>query len=153
MSTEQGPVHLTEHQTCAVAARATERCPSALHSAMVILAIKVALKCVGLGSTMQLVRKRIDRIPTTNVWQMSAVRAVDRSVALAAAFYPGRALCLEQSLTLYYLLRRQGVPVRFRMGIVTKPFSGHAWVEYRGEPINDVSEHLKPFGLLPDQLP
>jgi hypothetical protein len=58
-------------------------------------------------------------------------------VALAAAFYPRRALCLEQSLALYVLLRRRGVPAVLRLGVQPRPFYAHAWVEAFGQPVNE----------------
>ena len=72
---------------------------------------------------------------------------------MAGALYPGRALCLEQSLALYYLLRRRGVPVRYCQGVQPYPFEAHAWVEYGGTPINDVIDHVTLFARFPDQLP
>jgi hypothetical protein len=84
---------------------------------------------------------------------IEAVAATEYAVAMAGALYPGRALCLEQSLALYYLLRRRGVAVKFRMGVQAHPFLAHAWIDYRGVPLNDVPEHVKQFVPLPDQLP
>lgn len=81
------------------------------------------------------------------------MKATERAVAMAGALYPGRALCLEQSLVLYYLLRRQRVAVRYCQGIQPHPFEAHAWVEYEGKPLNDVAEHAKLFTRFPDQLP
>jgi hypothetical protein len=81
------------------------------------------------------------------------VAAIEQAVAMAAALYPGRALCLEQSLALYDVLRRQGVSVSFRMGVQPHPFQAHAWIEHGGTPINDIAEHIKPFMRLPDVLP
>jgi hypothetical protein len=77
------------------------------------------------------------------------VARIDRAVAVAAALYPGRALCLERSLTLYYYLRRAGIGAEFRLGARPHPFEAHAWVEYAGEPVNDFPEHLVPFIPLP----
>lgn len=72
---------------------------------------------------------------------------------MAGAFYPGRARCLEQSLALYYLLRRQGVAVKYCHGVQFYPFQAHAWIEYEGSVINDVAPHVKHFARFPDQLP
>jgi hypothetical protein len=83
---------------------------------------------------------------------MESILATEHSVAMAGALYPGRALCLEQSLVLYYILRRQGVAVRYRQGVIAFPFEAHAWIEYLGEVINDVPEHARRFVPLPDQL-
>ncbi len=72
---------------------------------------------------------------------------------MAAALFPGRALCLEQSLTLYVLLRLAGATVRLRLGVQAYPFGAHAWVEYLGRPLNDIEEHVAFFAPLPDVLP
>src|SRR3546814_17502012 len=37
--------------------------------------------------------------------------------------------CLVQSLATCALLRRQGVPCRFAIGVRSRPFAAHAWVE------------------------
>jgi hypothetical protein len=73
------------------------------------------------------------------------VAASEYAVAMAAALYPGHAACLERSLTLYWHLRRAGVPVAYRMGVQMYPFLAHAWVERDGVPINDVPEHVRLF--------
>ena len=71
------------------------------------------------------------------------IDATARRVSLAAAFYPRRALCLEQSLTLLVLLRRRGVAAELRLGVQPRPFHAHAWVEVDGRPVSE-SESL-PF--------
>jgi len=81
------------------------------------------------------------------------VKTAEWSVAMAAAFYPGRAQCLERSLVLYYLLRRQGIPVQYCHGVQPFPLVSHAWIEYQGEVINDVPERVREFARFPDQLP
>ncbi len=71
-------------------------------------------------------------------------------VAVAAAFFPGRAVCLEQSLALYLLLRRRGVPAELRLGVQAYPFYAHAWVELDGEPVNEDRETVDKFRALPE---
>jgi hypothetical protein len=69
-------------------------------------------------------------------------------VATAGAFYPRRALCLEQSLVLYWVLRRRGAEVQLRVGVQPFPFTAHAWVEHNGQPINEQEDfvtQLAPF--------
>jgi hypothetical protein len=71
-------------------------------------------------------------------------------LALAAAFYPRRALCLEQSLALCWLLRRRSVPAELRIGVQPLPFQAHAWVEVGGCAINereDVTSSFVAFDL------
>jgi hypothetical protein len=70
------------------------------------------------------------------------VEQVAYRVAAAAALYPGRARCLEQSLTLLRELRRRGVESRLRFGIYPYPFEGHAWVEVQGRAVNETDDYL-----------
>lgn len=129
------------------------RVPSVFRCAVEITRIKRRLGRRGLDATLRWVRDRVEGIMCTDDVPIDAVRAVEHRVAMVGALYPARALCLEQSLALYCLLRRQGVAARYRTGVQPFPFVAHAWVEYRGEVINDVAEHVKWFAPLPDPLP
>jgi hypothetical protein len=68
-----------------------------------------------------------------------------RRVAAAAAFYPARVRCLEQSLALCTLLRRRGVDASLRIGVQPRPFAAHAWVEAGGRVINEDAEVAATF--------
>lgn len=79
------------------------------------------------------------------------MRRTVRRVARVAAFFPGRAECLEQSLALLVLLRRRGLDAELRIGVERLPFTAHAWVEHAGRPINESAEYvdrLTPFPSL-----
>jgi hypothetical protein len=127
--------------------------PTILRCIVLIAVVKLALRTLGFGRTIKWLRRRMAVTPEVPSSNVESVRRTEYVVAMAAAFYPGRALCLEQSLVLYYLLRRQGVPVKYCQGVQPQPFSAHAWVELLGKPINDVPEHVKLFARLPDPLP
>lgn len=129
------------------------RAPSVLRCGITIFFMKAALGLCGFGRVIQWLRRSLAPIETAKVVDVSTIQAAERAVATAAALYPGRARCLEQSLVLYYLLRRQGVTVRYCHGVIPHPFEAHAWVEYQGQVINDVAEHAKRFARLPDRLP
>src|SRR5262249_47280154 len=78
-------------------------------------------------------------------------RLVAQSVSRAARFSPYTASCLQRSLVLCWLLRRQGVLSDLRIGVRRSEgrFEAHAWVEYRGTVLNDpphVVENYTPFG-------
>jgi len=51
--------------------------------------------------------------------------------------------CLAKSLTLWWLLGRQGISSRLRIGIrkENEKFEAHAWVERDGAALNDLDEH------------
>ena len=79
-------------------------------------------------------------------------RAVASCIERVAALFPGRARCLEQSLTLFLILRRMGLPAELKLGAQALPFTAHAWVELFGEPLNGNAEEIRllaPFPELP----
>jgi hypothetical protein len=129
------------------------RVPSVLRCGMMLLVFKTGLKVWGYSRTIDWIRRSVEGVPIRGEGDVMGVKAAEYRVAMAGALYPGRARCLEQSLTLYYLLRRQGVPVKYRQGVQPYPFQAHAWIEYLDEVMNDVPEHAKQFAQLPEQLP
>jgi hypothetical protein len=137
----------------AIAKNRELRVPSVLRCGIMILVVKAMLKARGFAWTMDWMRRQMEKVPDVVSVEVNAVRPIENAVAMAGALYPGRALCLEQSLVLYYLLRRQRVGVQYCQGVQPYPFEAHAWVEYRGEVINDIPEHVKGFALLPRALP
>jgi transglutaminase superfamily protein len=131
----------------------TVRVPSALWCAVVITWIKILLTTRGFPGTIDWIQRRTQHIALRSVVRLDGIRSAERAVATAGALYPARALCLEQSLTLYFLLRGQGVGVRYCQGVKPHPFQAHAWIEYHGEVVNDIAEHTRLFTQLPGQLP
>lgn len=129
------------------------RVPSVLRCGAMIFAVKAALRLRGFAGVVGWIRRRVEPVPADSRLDLETVKAAERAVATAAALYPGQALCLEQSLVLYYLLRRRGVAARYCQGVLAHPFQAHAWIEYGGEVISDVAEHARQFVRLPDQLP
>ena len=126
------------------------RSPGVLRCGLFILGAKVALKIMGFRRTLRWIERRVGHGPLGAVVTPEEITDVQGAVAMAAALYPGRALCLEQSLALYYFLRRSGIGARLRLGVKPYPFEAHAWVDYGGAPVNDFAEHVRHFVPLPD---
>ena len=66
--------------------------------------------------------------------------------------------CLSKSLTLWWLLGRQGIPSRLRIGIrkEKEKFAAHAWVERNGTALNEPDEphhHYAAFDASLSALP
>ena len=120
---------------------------------LTIVAVKVMLTWIGFGRTLQYLHRGLSAVAAAPGTHEALVRATERNVAFVAALYPGRARCLEQSLALYWLLRRRGVPVEFVIGAQPYPFAAHAWVTYNGKPVNDLAEHVAWYLPLPLPLP
>ena len=127
--------------------------PSILGCGLLLLLAKLASGTFGSLRVLRWIRQRQASVAVAPDVDVATVRAAEHAVAMAAAFYPGRARCLEQSLVLYYWLRRAGVPAQFCMGVQAHPFIAHAWIECWGAVINDVPEHVGLFARLPENLP
>ena len=122
--------------------------PSVSGCAAALVLVKLSLKVVGFGRTYAALTRHVGRRGSEAVTPAVLTEMV-RRVALVAAFFPGRALCLEQSVTLWLLLRRRGIDADLRLGVQPYPFGAHAWVEHRGEPINENPEFVRTFTALP----
>ena len=114
-----------------------------------IAAIKASLAYRGFARTLARIHARTPNAPAASDAPDEIVARLDRLVAIAAAWYHGRALCLERSLVLYERLCRAGARAELRLGVQAAPFASHAWVERRGEPLNDVLEHTEQFTPVP----
>ena len=65
-----------------------------------------------------------------------------RMVRAAAHYGIGNSSCLDESLVLWYLLRRQDVAASLRIGVrkENEEFAAHAWVEHEGVALNQKEE-------------
>jgi hypothetical protein len=62
--------------------------------------------------------------------------------------------CLAKSLTLWWLLGREGIPANLRIGIrkENEKFEAHAWVERDGAALNEPEEHHRHFTAFDEAL-
>lgn len=112
----------------------------------------LALRVCGFGPSLRVLNALTRRESLNAKFDPAVISEISRRVSTAAAMSPFRALCLEQSFALCYLLRRRAVAARLRLGVQAYPFAAHAWVEYRGMPINELGEVLEGVVSLPDVL-
>jgi hypothetical protein len=71
-------------------------------------------------------------------------------VRAALRYSPAKFTCLEQSLTLWYLLRKQGIATQLRIGVrkMDGKFEAHAWVEHEGVAVHqpgEIHQHYAAF--------
>ena len=117
----------------------------AMDAALALLGIKAMLLTVGFAHTLRYLRWRIRHRAISTEPNAETLNASARAVVAAAILIPGRIECLEQSLALWYLLRRRGVGAELTFGMSQYPFGAHAWVTYRGEPLNEDPEALRHY--------
>jgi hypothetical protein len=125
------------------------RPPGSLACAAVIVIVTLGLRLGGLRSTKALTRWLIARRRSGAPAERTCIPLVVHRVDLAAAFFPGRARCLERSLALHVCLGWCGVQTTVRLGVQPYPFTAHAWVELDGEPVGDSQDSVALFCPLP----
>ncbi|HSJ08956.1 MAG TPA: lasso peptide biosynthesis B2 protein [Longimicrobiales bacterium] len=118
--------------------------PSVVTCLLLLAAVDVSARMFGLRRTLRWA-KRATRVGRVRV--AADADACAGRVALASAFYPRRALCLEQSLVLFVVLRRRGVAAELRIGVQPRPFYAHAWVEVDGRPLRESRELSQSFAV------
>ena len=116
-----------------------------IDSAITLISIKVMLLVIGFARTHSFLQWRVRDLSATTEPDAATLDASARSIVAAAILIPGRIECLEQSLALWYLLRRRGVSAELTFGMRQYPFGAHAWVTYRGEPLNEDREALRHY--------
>ena len=81
------------------------------------------------------------RFPTAQA-ESARAASVAKVVAIAAGRGPTRTTCLRRSLFLWWLLRQDGIETVIRVGVNRDggTLHAHAWVEHRGEPLNDAAD-------------
>jgi len=121
--------------------------PSVARCFVTLLFTRLSLKTLGFRRTVRLVRWRGARIGARAA-RFTPVLAA-RAIAIAGAFFPGRAVCLERSLALYLVLKRLGHDATLRIGVQPYPFLAHAWVEHCGIPVLEDEETVARFVAFP----
>jgi len=102
--------------------------------------------------------KRLARLLDWLHQRQSAVRRHGNSVTYAKVmrllasffrlriwFYTADRRCLFDSLVLANFLSRRKVPCTFVIGVSTKPFLAHSWVQIDAVVLNDTAEHVQTF--------
>lgn len=88
------------------------------------------------------------KVPAGNdIDTVKAARELARLQQAVARQLSFKANCLEQSLALWWLLRRRGISAELRVGArkAGGTFEAHAWVEVRGIVLNDLTEEHRDF--------
>jgi hypothetical protein len=122
-------------------------------AAILLPLVGASLRLRGYKRTQEWLQARRERRNPALPQSASSREIVEKTCRMvrAAVHYgiPG-ASCLEASLTLWYLLRLQGISASVRIGVRkhTNLFEAHAWVEHEGAALNQSEEghrHFAPF--------
>lgn len=117
----------------------TRRAPPGFVRGLLLVALMDLLpRVIGVRRTFALATRLGGR--HTVISDRTLTETCAQRIALCAAFYPRRALCLEQSLALFIVLRRRGIRAELKLGVQPRPFFAHAWVEVDGQPVNEAED-------------
>jgi hypothetical protein len=114
--------------------------------ALSLLAVSTALRQNGLASLLCWIGRHqssIDRKCSVESRKLS--RCVASFVWLRLWCYTAYRRCLFDSLVLSVYLTRQSIPCTISIGVATKPFLAHAWVQIDDCVLNDTAEHVQEF--------
>jgi hypothetical protein len=121
---------------------------------MVLLpCVRVLLWTRGYRRTMRLLSTRVQQPRPANgsADVPDPVAEIASAVTAAARPAPFRSRCLARSITIWLLCRRRGHDTQVLIG-VAPPEGGrlpaHAWVEYRGVPLNDTADVRQRYGVI-----
>jgi hypothetical protein len=121
----------------------------ALDAAAALLATRAGLRLAGFRRWQNL----LTGLTPARMRQMAAgaqdsadgAKTIATMEAAAARHLPFKPNCLEQSLVLWWLLRRRGIPADLRIGVRKDEgnFQAHAWVEAGGAILSESGdEHI-----------
>jgi hypothetical protein len=106
-----------------------------LSAFIALLTFDLLLKLVGF----QALIKKVERWPTAEprTTDRAICQRVRGMVDRAQMYYPKKAMCLQHSAVVTFLLRRRGVPAEMVLAAQEFPPKAHAWTEVAGEVVND----------------
>jgi hypothetical protein len=128
---------------------------------MLLPLISISLRVRGFRATQSSLQKHFSpqplagREPTVETLQPSRVELTARMVRSAAyRTFPG-ATCLERSLTLWWLLARQGIVASIRIGTHKSgdKIEAHAWVEHAGVALNEPEDPHTHYAVFDEAFP
>ncbi len=122
-------------------------------AAALLPVIGISLRIRGYKKTQEWLRRRLrDQAGPWSSADDSHERMERTCRMVRAAEHHGlvRSTCLQESLALWYLLRRQNISSSLRIGVRkgSGKFEAHAWIEYEGRPLNqseELHQHYFPF--------
>jgi hypothetical protein len=118
-----------------------------LRAVVLLPLLTVSLRVRGFGATQRFLQKFIKAAKNNSPMRAveSRVALTSRMVLAAARNSPIPSTCLERSLSLWWMLARQGIATQFRIGVRKdgEKFAAHAWVERDGVAIGEPErQHL-----------
>jgi len=118
--------------------------------------VAVLLRLLDYPRTLRLLSRWLPAAPLQNESPEASLPyalRLGRLTRIAGRYVPTNGSCLRQSLLVWWLLRRKGLPAELRIGVSKQEgFSAHAWVEVASQPVNDAPDVTERFAPFDDSL-
>jgi Transglutaminase-like superfamily len=133
-----------------------------LRAAVLLPVISVSLKMRGFRTTQKFVLRfpplahQASSRGSSDIRRDSERTQLTARMVNAAVRHAWRAsTCLEKSLALFWLLRRQGIPSELRIGSrkLDGRFEAHAWVEREGVALNEPQQQHRHYATFDETFP
>ena len=117
-----------------------------LHAMLFLALTRAGLRCVGFRRWKQTIEYFLRVVPGRRGLEPAAQLVIAEGIARAARSAerhgPAAPNCLERSLALWWLLRREGIDAELHIGASKSEsrFEAHAWVELGGVVLNDTAD-------------
>jgi hypothetical protein len=148
-STQSSPA---PNPTTALTVTSSERTRSRIpltHIARFFIALLLVMSCLKrnrLPALLGWLRQRQSSIHGGNsVTQEEIVERLASFLRLRIWCYTARQRCLFDSLVLTVYLTKGKIPCTFVVGVASKPFLAHSWVQIGDSVLNDTAEHAQNF--------
>lgn len=103
-----------------------------------------AIRTVGFGKYFQWINQLLARQASANRSINGVSSQIQKAMIIekACRYTSHSSTCLSRSITIYWIMQRQNIPVDLQIGfrIREKILEGHAWIELDGQVLNDDGE-------------
>ena len=125
-----------------------------LRAALLLPLLSLSLRLRGFTSTRRSLQLGFRETSVPRKTADEKVAMSTRMVLAAARHSPIRSTCLERSLTLWWLLGRQGILTQLRIGVRKDgaKFGAHAWVERDGVAIAEAETPHAHYAAFAEEL-
>lgn len=135
---------------------ALERPAQALfvRSSLTLVVVSLSLRWRGFRATQAMLQRRIPSNQMRAATTSGATALTVRMVKAAVRHNFINRTCLEESLTLWWLLARQRIRTELRIGVQKQgsKFAAHAWVESEGVALNEPEAQHRHFAAFESEI-
>jgi hypothetical protein len=126
-----------------------------LRAMLALPLVSQSLRWRGLRATQESLQRRQAPGGKPTKFEKEKLEVTVRMVKAAVRHSPGHPSCLEESLTLWWLLARQGISSEVRIGIrkQAENFEAHAWVERDGMALNEPEAKHRHYAAFESEFP